>query len=796
MDYLRNLYQHQNVTIAGNTLTYLFEIDPTNEMYAKEDVSNQSEAALIKTIAEINMQGSILLIPRKEDVNARIMYMDSIYDRYRDGTMDAVYDQFRMETYELLVKELIYTHRIIFAFVDGRKPFMSKSSLPFLKRHTFGIAEKPNKDYRRYLEQASHIIFERLGARFGVKKVEAEDAYHIYQSLLRPSYKDKVERTYTLNPSQIEQNVYQYTESEGKETYCTRHYLVKEMPVAPNNGRLIAGLTMLRHPVVIAIKFDLRAAREAMIAMEAYEQELEEEQKKYRGNTGRRNREYDDAKKLAKYGASVFSLPENTEVQTQIIFRIEAKNEEQLNERAKELKSHCEDSYQLKLDPLVGKQHDAMQQMLPFLNVLKLEHPILFLTIGSFVNLHPLAGIKIGNIEGVPVSYIYRKNAAAYLDWLASFENKTVNAQPATGVFGEAGSGKSELVKYMEMTKLIVYNAPLLKFDPKKEPDKIHEIEWLQPIMQRIILGSGSESSGIFDPMLRYKDEPMRALEEAKTDIRFIFRALNYQVNDGMLLDEAILAVLEAYRNKKITQPTLSEVTQVLINMKSISNEAYLLGRNLLSASTMGLANLFFADQDTKITIDFTKYKYTLIQFMGMPKIDKYNENNMMHVFASYTLSKCNMLAEQMLHQIKGLKQITIEEYGVFRKTPEGSAAAEDILRLCRALLGSPTVVSQQLSDAGESLEAISNNIGQFFIGSISSKREREFIINELGLDQSPEVIEMLSDKTKSENVSIDEKFVFLWRDFNNRTAFVRNKQLPMFERYFDTSGNREELRA
>jgi hypothetical protein len=174
-----------------------------------------------------------------------------------------------------------------------------------------------------------------------------------------------------------------------------------------------------------------------------------------------------------------------------------------------------------------------------------------------------------------------------------------------------------------------------------------------------------------------------------------------------------------------------------------------------------------------------------------MPKMKPFNPKNIQHVFASYILSKCNIIANDFIRKA-GLKTVVFEEYAVWKQTPEGVGTVDEMVRLCREFLGRPIIVSQNLSDYGENMAAILTNVGQLLIGNIKSRLELDFIIQELELDNNPDIVTLL--KEKGENVSIDDKYVFLYSDYNGKKAFVRSKQYNMFKEYFDTSANKKDM--
>ena len=789
MDYLGNLVQIGNVTVAGDTATFLYQIDPINQVYQSDDVSQGVTDAFVRTISTVYKQGAIYLVPKKINVIEKLDWVDTTHKQYAEGKTTNLYGKFRKETETILTKEMIYQHDIFFCIVTNRREFKSKSFARKINETVFGSQPVITKTYQKNLMQSSDHFLEIITRRFKARKISKDEAYEMYQALVRPVFKNQVDKDYYINPQDIEHLKFRFTETNGNEEYYMRTYYVENTENKPHLSRMISGLTLKKHPILITIKFDPRASNKAVEIAEEKVEEFKEEQKKHQENIGRRSRQIDESIKQAKLSSLVFDDPDEIEMLTQIFVRIEARSENLLNERANNLKLYLEDGFKLKLNAGVGKQHDIMINSFPFLNIFQDRKSILYWTFGLFVDLQPFAGIKIGMDKGIPITYTYGKQSPVWYDFLKPFKNETAHAQPAIGVVGESGGGKSELVKYLEMMLLSVYGAPILKFDPKGEPDNLHRHPDLQGLYQKIILGTTESTKGIFDPLLRYKNDDRLAKEEAKKDIRFILNAINKKIEDPFLIDESIERIQLKYRNNEINRPTMLHVIDDLISHEEQS-ESWLIGRNLKHASTMPLATLFFASDETKTTIDFSSYLYNIIQFDRMPKIKEFDSTNMTHLFVSHVLSKCNSIAEDFVRtNPDDLKIVTVEEYGVFKKTPEGEMAVDDMVRLCRAFTGIPIIVSQNLTDYGDNLEAIMNNIGALFIGNIRSKTELDFIIKELELEDNQAIKKLL--RKKGENDSAADKYVFLFVDHNDRKAFIRNKQYDLFSKYFDTSGNR-----
>ena len=127
---------------------------------------------------------------------------------------------------------------------------------------------------------------------------------------------------------------------------------------------------------------------------------------------------------------------------------------------------------------------------------------------------------------------------------------------------------------------------------------------------------------------------------------------------------------------------------------------------------------------------------------------------------------------------------IIFDEYKVYQKTPGGEAVVDNVVRQARTWQMHPFLITQELSSISD---AILNNVGEIFVGSLKSSKEIEFILEEMKLSNHPTVRGALIDHTQDEGVTEEKKYNFLMQDYNNRKCLTKNKIPRCFAETFRT---------
>lgn len=130
------------------------------------------------------------------------------------------------------------------------------------------------------------------------------------------------------------------------------------------------------------------------------------------------------------------------------------------------------------------------------------------------------------------------------------------------------------------------------------------------------------------------------------------------------------------------------------------------------------------------------------------------------------------------------------DEYKVYQKTPGGEEVVDNVVRQARTLQTHPFLITQELSSISD---AILNNVGEIFVGSLKSSKEIEFILEEMKLSNHPAVRGALIDHTQDEGVTEEKKYNFLMQDYNNRKCLTKNKIPRCFAEIFRTLKDEEE---
>ncbi len=203
-------------------------------------------------------------------------------------------------------------------------------------------------------------------------------------------------------------------------------------------------------------------------------------------------------------------------------------------------------------------------------------------------------------------------------------------------------------------------------------------------------------------------------------------------------------------------------------------------------------ARLFFADEQTDIdhVFDMSK-RYNLVTFEKMPLYSKdkdsaaFDPNQKDHRLFAILFSRLQeVISEFMKGNREENKLLLIDEVRIFTMIPGAIEIINSASRQARTWLTLLFFISQRLSDFPDE---VLDQTGQYFIGSLESRKEIDFVLDYMKLVGNTTVAGILVDRTKDEGLDPNKKYNFLYCDYNNRKAVTKASFNDLFKESFDT---------
>lgn len=763
------VHTYGNIISYNDTISYVYQIKPMNSLYVSEQSANDLVTNLYSKLAKINMQGEIIIRPVRINEKHILDYYEESYQKYGKEELLALKNTYMQDLKKQLFRSIRYRYEIYIVFCQGR-PEINKRVFSNVTKGHYAPLEQYVVDSAREVDK---VIYDKLSTGLSISKPDDLQCQKLLQYLQIPFESTLFEYYVEPRPRYMK---YNYTDIRyGKEKeLLSQTFIATKLPLKLEGvNRVLNEIQLFEYPVDIIIKFDFELTKKFAEAMSAKKHKIEKDQKMFRDNYGYDSVEYHRERVLAMKGETAIELGEDCKAKFQLMFRIRANDEEMLQKREKNLRSHL-DTYKIEVNYKVGRQEQLRNNLIPF-DVTIFEN-VFTTDIKYMCNFNFLGGLYIGEeTDGFIISSTVPARLPILVDFLALLRGETKNLSTTTCIAGESGGGKSQLSNSIMMICMLFLGMKVLCVDPKGDRYKL--ATQLGDNASNLVIGSSESHQGMFDPFILYKEE---GLEKAKTDIVLLARSVNPDLQINIYnIDKAYDVMMDKIKKKRkgYTKPTLLLLAKELVAFDE------LVGETLLSLSKGKMARLFFASQDTVFAFDLSK-PFNLVTFADVPNLDNFDKNNIDHQLFSLLLSKTEGLLMTFLRENQLPKLIAMDEYKVWKATTQGAAVVENVNRIIRSMQGLLVLISQSFSDFEE---GILQNTSQFFVGSLKSEEDIEKVISFFDLTNNLSIRDAIVDRTKSEGVIEAMKYNFLYSDYNNRKCMAKLEFLDLFKESFDT---------
>lgn len=773
-------YTYDNINYHNEVISYYYQVKPINSLFT----SNLQQSQLMKIfqdkIEKVNMPGMIIIKPKQIDNQKVINQYVYNFNKhgnpdFKDIAVDLIKD-YRRD----LGKVPKYRYEIFLVFTDGRDD---------IHKMSFRVIPKDNKPLKKQeLETYQSVdkeIYSILSNGLEVSKLKENKVTALLQYLSVP-VDDKIDQYY-VEPTAVNlQYEYKKLGNDQYQKMYTRTLMAAKFDrtkVNPNEvDDIVNTLQLERFPTDVIVKFDLIHTKKFKREMTARKQNIKKNSNLYTSLSNQTNEEGRKAYIRAVTGESAELSKEDLKVRWQLYLRIRAESENLLETRSNRLQVKF-DKKAISLSYLIGDQLKLANDLFPYR---AMNHRFVQLTdMSYFARFNFFGGLYVGEEdENMILTYTRPGEIPIFYDSSLTLEGKTRTNSSVVYFAGETGSGKTQLADHMGLMNMVFKGMRNLIIDPKGDRKK--KIQFLGNRAAHLEIGSADCPNGMFDPYVMNQNAN-EALDQAKRDIASLARALDKDIKiDFYDIVESHEEMLVDYKNGIIKRLSLTNL------LTYIARKNKILSRQLKSLCNDKMARLFFADEKTEFSTTFNLNKdYNLITFAHMPlfnqkgELQQYNPNALDHAIFSVVLSRVQGIVYNFMKSFGEEENVLIvDEYRVFKSIPGGETIVDNLVMQVRSWLTHLYIISQAPSDASAQ---IVNNIGQYFIGSLGSAEEIDHVLKNLQLDNHGMIKQVLLDKTKSEGVSEQDKYTFLYQDYNNRKCVTKMKIPNTFKEIFKT---------
>lgn len=783
--HIGKIYAQGNIVYHKEVATYYYSIKPINSIFAS-NTQNDTILQLMKDkILSINMPGEIMIRPVAINGNKIVNSYKSNFKKYGFQEFVPLAKDFIRDIQELNCKEIKYRYEIYMMFTDGRDDLKRKRSLKI-----FGVNnDKPSSDLMEIFETCNQEIYKKLSGGLDVRMLAEEDTEKLHNYMAMPEEKKIANYYVTEAPSCIrydykEINTTQYKTIFSKTMVASKFDNIRLEKDTQLND-VVNGLQLLSFPSDVIIKFDLEHTKEFVRDMNSKREKIRKANKRHRKLTERNDKDAIKAEKVAMAGENVDESAESSKVRWQMFIRLRANSERVLEKRSDIIRNRFRGGgSRITLSDEIGSQLKLANNVFPYRN--EFRRYVQLSDVSYFVHYNYLGGLFIGDDEeGMVITYTMPGRLPVFHDSSRSLRGETKSTGSTTILTGETGSGKTQLADGIVMTDMIFKGHRTLVVDPKG--DREAKIEMLGESASHLKIGSSDCPDGMFDPYLMNDNETL-ALAQAKNDISSLSRALNstLQIN-FMSINEAHKEMIEDKKAGKIKQLTFVHL------LNKLSEKESYLADQVLSLRVDPTARLFFGTDFTKVDKTFNLNKrFNLITFDKMPlynskenRMIEFNPNQVEHAVFAVVFSRVVGVINGFMKRF-GTEEnsLLLDEFKVFKSIPGGEDVAVYCNRQCRSWQTHLYIISQLLDDIPKE---IIENSSELFIGSVKSTEALDSVLSALDLSEHNAVRKVLEDKTKSEGVTEDKKYNFLYQDYNNRKCLTKWIIPKCFAPYFDT---------
>ena len=442
------------------------------------------------------------------------------------------------------------------------------------------------------------------------------------------------------------------------------------------------------------------------------------------------------------------------------LVRVSARNFEELEHRAEEVRSWYETDYGFLLNRLWGNMEGSHYECFPGGKIAchDLKQPVdsMFISSLGFGTTDVL-----GDDRGFYIAHGKHKHVRIWPPLPAQSIPGAITSSLAMSFTGITGKGKSAAVKYI-MYKAVMYGARVLYLDPKSESDGwLRHLPELEGEYNVVDIENRAENRGLLDPyvIMQNGDDA----EQLAEDVLSYLTGIN--VSDGdryPVLKRAL---------KRVTALPDGErgLLHVIDELRGDDSEfGEKIANHLVSFTENSLAQLLFSRGDVKVHIQIDK-QMNVIQTSGLDfpeeKVDisQYSAKNhlsiaMLLVLATFTKS--------FMRSGKGTyKIVALDEFWALSSTPQGKSLVPTLTRIGRSLNAAVVPISQSVSDLLD--ERLKSNIGlKFAFCPGTDKDEIRNVLEYFDLDPN--------DKSLQHSLRDMAPGVCLFRDLYGRVGMIK----------------------
>jgi hypothetical protein len=429
--------------------------------------------------------------------------------------------------------------------------------------------------------------------------------------------------------------------------------------------------------------------------------------------------------------------------------------------------------YNIEVIPLLYRQLEALSETLPGSS--KRVNPFLqsittstlaYAGINDFASLGDDAGFAVGIVDPqATICYIDSQQAAKS------------NKSPATGIFGDPGSGKTFLCQ-MIATQAVLNGESVVFINPKNNDSLSVFADAVGG--ETLKLSSVQATQGYYDPFRWQRPE-----EAADTARRFISSILTQLTQEQQaLLGQSLVRGARGGARCVMEALTYSQDTSVLNTISAYLESSPLFALGVGSTPLPSLRN---------------KRRLTLIEFdrpVPLPSPDQaessYKQENLEAIAAVRLIAQANL---QLLSETNGGVFI-IDEAWTLLSSPDMIGIIDNILRTGRSRNLMSIFATQKPSDLLNSNYDFESFMPRVFTLNLASPKEAEAGLRICGLDPTPERIAWLNTLSSPQTPPGQPRrpAYALHKDLKGRHAAISIGPVP--EEYYLTWSTNPEDRA
>lgn len=789
------IYDEGNIVSYNECICYYYQVRPINSLYASDTQLSTLIENLHEKILSVNMAGAIYILPERINEKAIIEYYESMYKQHRNPVLDKLKQSVMKDIKKQLSDKVKYRYKIYVVFTDNREALKKRWLSDILKKNN----DRLDKRSITLAEIVDEQIYKKLSTNLTVERLTQEQTMQLHNYMAIP-VEGVIADYYTLpHPTELGYE-YKYIKQTNFKKIYTRTLIADT--IAQNKltdgykaNTAINKIQEYNYPVDTIIKFDLEHTQTFRRNMKGKKEDIKKSAKRYYNMSDSIDKDAKKALELAKIGENVDASIEDSKIRWQMLFRIRANDTEMLTKRSDNMRKKFEGKG-ISLTYAIGEQEKLSNHIFPFKNTY--NHYLHLTDVLYFAHFNFFGGLYIGEEDiGIISTFTNPADLPVRIDVEAPIKGKAKSASSTSIYAGETGAGKSQLANNTMLMSMIFYGHKTLNIDPKGDRHKLVALlNSYGDIASHLIIGDKHCPSGMFDAFLLHSDDQVEALAVAKNDIMMLARAVNKKQDISLLsIDQAYEKMCMSKASGKIKRLTMSYLVNYLMEFDPI------VASNVLSLKRDPMARLFFADEQTDISEVFRLDRpYNLVTFAKMPvysgddKKIAYHEDDLNHNIFALVLSKTEEITNMFIRLEKGkAKSLLVDEAKLWATVPGGMSVLINNNLIARSELCNLLIILQNWSDLPDS---IINNTGQFFIGSMKSKKEIELILKHFDLDNNSTLSSTLQDRTKDEGVSVKKQYNFLYCDYNNRKAITKLKFLDTFSTAFRTFKDIEKTKT